>query len=478
MLFEGLVRGNPVTLQPEPGVAESWSLSPDGLTYTFALRREARWSNGDAITSADFLYGWQRALTPALGSQYTFLFDAVKGARAFGAGETADFSTVGFAAPDPFKVEITLAQSTPYFLANVANNPIWSPVHRSTIESAGSMTDRSSGWTRPETFVGNGPFTLTDWRPNELIRLERNDHYWDAERIELNALVYYPFDSGDTQERAFRAGQLHRAILVPTAKLPAYREMADTPLVEVDALISQFLNINTSRPPFDDVRVRRAFGLALDRSALAEHVYRQTASPAYRVVPTGMPGYPTAGDIVESADDARALLAEAGFPGGAGFPQVELSTESGGTSTLPEALQARWLEVLGVRVDLLVSETRVHWNNLNQRDYTLAIGGWVADYPDATSYLDLWQKDSGWNFTEWTNAAYDSALARAAAERDPVVRGERLREAEGILMEHMPIIPLSFRKDITLQHASMTNFSSNAMDRPDYSTVRLVPAND
>ena len=430
MLFEGLVKGNPATLEPEPGVADSWTVAEDGVTHTFRIREDARWSNGDPITSSDFLFSWERALTPALGSQYTFLFTDVVGADEFNTGRSLDFATVGFSAPDSRTVVVVLKQPTPYFLASMANNAIWFPVHRPTIEAAGAMADRNSRWTEPGTMVSNGPFKLATWRPNEFVRLEKSETYWNASSVALDALVYHAFDNP--------------------------------------------ININTLIPPFDDVRVRRAFALAINRDDLARHVYMDTAVAARRVVPTGMPSYPTDEDFVDNAEIARQLLAEAGFPDGAWFPAVELSTEAGGAVNLPEALQAQWQENLNVHVAILNSETRVHWDKLKQKDYTLAIGGWTADYPDATTYLDLWKEGSGYNFTNWTDPAYDESLVFAAAQKDSSSRKAALRKAEGFLMEHMPIIPLVFEKDVMLHHPSMKNFTANAMDRPDYSTVTLT----
>lgn len=478
MLFEGLLTGDPATLEPRPGVASTWEVSADRLTYTFHLRPDAKWSNGDAVTAADFLYSWQRALTPALGSQYTFLMSAVVGADDFAAGRLEDFSRVGFAAPDPATVTITLAQPTPYFLGNLANNPIWAPVHRATIEAAGGMAKRGGGWTKPGTMVSNGAFVLRAWRPNELIRLERSPTYWNSGDVRLNAIEYHSFDSSDTEERAFRAGQLHVAVTVPVAKLDGYRAMKDSPLREVDSLIDRFINLNTTRAPFDDVRVRRAFALALDRELLARRVYHGTVTPARGVVPAGMPGYAAEDLLADDAAEAKALLAAAGFPGGAGFPTVQLSVESGGSNESAQALQARWREVLGINVEILQSETRVHWGRLQQKDYTLAVGGWVADYPDATAMLDLWKTESGWNFTGWSSPDYDAALAAAATAPDEAARRERLHQAERLLMEAMPVIPIGFERNPSLVRPEVRNLHDNALDRPDYRSVYLEAATD
>ena len=473
MLFESLVIAHPATLEPMPGVASSWQVSSDLRRYTFHLRLDAQWSNGDPVTSADFLYSWRRALSPALGSQYTFLFFAVTGATDFAAGRNPDFQSVGFAAPDAHTVVVQLDHPTPYFLAIIANNPVWAPVHQATVEAAGSMTDRGSGWTKPESFVGNGPFTLTDWKPNEIIRIEKSPTYWNAHAVRLHAVVYHAYDSGDTEERSFRAQQLHRTERVPVAKLPGYRQQADSPLRETPSLISTFINFNTTRPPFDDERVRRAFALAIDREKLAEVVYLRSATPARRVVPDGITGYPEEDDFQDDATAAQALLASAGYPGGTGFPVTQLSIESGRSQDLPQALQARWREVLGVPIEIVASESRVHWSSLQQGNFTLATGGWIADYPDATAFLDLWKTDSGWNFTGWNSANYDAALTTAASVSDPTVRVHLLRDAERMLMQAMPVIPIVFPKTTTLVHPSVHDFEDNAMDRPDYRTVIL-----
>lgn len=472
-LFEGLVVGNPTTLEPEPGVAERWELSPDRLTYTFHLRRDARWSNGDPVTAADFLTSFRRALTPELGSPYTFLFSAVRGADAFAAGRLHDFTQVGLAAPDPHTVQITLRQPTPYFLAIIANNPVWYPIHPPTLERAGDLLRRGSGWTRPEHFVGNGAFVLTEWRPNRVITARRSPTYWNSRDVRLRAIHFRPFDQSEAEERAFRAGQLHVTIRLPPQKAAAYRERDPSPLSDVPYLMVRFVNVNTSRAPLDDARVRRALALALDRLQLADRVYRGAATPAFTVIPGGMPGYEPAERLVEGLAAARELLAEAGFPEGRGVPPIELQVEASAGHELDQALQAAWREGLGLDVRIVRSEPRVHWSNLHQRNYQLSIGGWVADYPDATAFLDLWARDSGWNFTGWTDPAYDAALTRAAAAAGADERLGHLQAAEARLLAAMPVIPVWFERNLKLIHPTVRGWGSNVMDRPSYRTVFL-----
>ncbi len=474
-LFEGLLRSDPATGAPLPGVAESWSASADGLVYTFKLRAEARWSNGDPVTAADFLFSFRRALSPALGSQYTLLFNPVRGAAAFAAGKLDDFAQVGFAAPDPRTVVVTLAQPTPYFLALVAGNPVWFPVHPATVLKFGKPDQRGTGWTRAGRLVGNGPFVLPEWKPNERIVATKSPTYWNAASIRLNALNLYPIDSVDTEERAFRAGQLHVTTSVPVSRILGYVADKDGPLRIMPLLNSRFLNVNTTRPGLRDPRVRRALALVLDRATICRKVLTATEAPAYHVVPDGMPGYQPAVRLGENVALARDLLALAGFPEGRGFPKLTLRRVAGSGRELAEVLQETWRTQLGVEIALLESESRVHWSLMQQKDYDLAVGGWNADYPDASTYLDLFTTQSGWNFTGWSDAAYDMLVAQSSRELDPAARLHLLQQAEARLVEECPVIPLSFARNRFLLHPAVRDWPASIVDRTDYNTVYLLP---
>lgn len=472
-LFEGLVTADPDTLEPRPGVAEWWELSQDRLTYTFHLRENARWSNGDPVTAQDFLYAFERALTPALGSQYTFLFSAVRGAEDFAAGRITDFDQVGFRAPDARTLEITLRQPTPYFLELTAINAVWYPVHRDTIELAGGMTLRGSGWTRPETFVGNGPFVLAEWRPNQVITARRSPTYWNSGDVRLETIHFRPYDTVDAEERAFRAGQLHTTMKLPPQRAAGFREESPSPLSDLDFLMLRFININTNRPPLDDARVRRALALALDRRQLTQRVHYSAATPALQVVPSGMPHYQPDVHIEENVAAARALLADAGYGNGRNLPPLELQIEATASNELDQALQSAWRDALGITVQIVRSEPRVHWSNLHQKNYTLSISGWVADYPDATAFLALWKEAGGWNFTGWSDPAYQAALQQADASSTPGERLTHLQSAEARLLEEMPIIPIWFERNLKLVHPAVRGWGTNVMDRPMYRDLHL-----
>ncbi len=471
--FEGLTMNDPVTSEPRPAVAERWTTSPDGLTWTFHLRRDARWSNGDALTSADFLASFRRALSPALGSQYTLLFNPVRGAEAFAAGKLKDFSQVGCTALDPHTLVITLAQPTPYFLTLVTGNPIWFPVHPATVEKFGALDQRGTGWTRPGRFVGNGPFTLKEWRPNQVIAAEKSPTYWDAARVPLRAVHFHPIDNGDAEERAFRAGQLHITNSVPVARLANYRAEKSSPLRTTPVLTVRFINVNTSRPALADARVRRALSLALERTVYAERVLQSAEGPAYALIPPGMPGYTSTAKLEENIAEARALLAAAGFPEGRGFPALTLARESGGARDLAEAIQQSWRAKLGLDIRILESESRTHWSNLQLKNYDLAIAGWNADYADPSTFLDLFLTGGGWNFTHWGDPAFDALMRSSSGELDPAKRLALLQRAEAHLLAALPIIPLTVPRARILLAPTVRDWHLNPLDRPTFTRVSL-----
>jgi oligopeptide transport system substrate-binding protein len=473
--FEGLTRNDPVAFTPSPAVAERWDVSPDGLTYTFHLRASARWSNGDPITAADFLYSFRRALSPALGSIYTFLYKPVRGAADYAAGKLTDFSSVGFAAPDPLTLVVSLARPTPYFLAMITGNPIWFPVHRPTIERYGKIDQRGTAWTRPERIVSNGPFALKSWQPNQRLDGEKSPTYWNAAQVRLATIHFHAIDSKDAEERAFRAGQLHLTRDVPASRFRTYREERSPRLIVAPQLTVNFINVNTARPVLADPRVRRALSLALDRTRYSERVGAGSSTAAFHLVPVGLPGYTPSTRLTENAAEAQALLAAAGFPGGRGFPRFTLSRTSLAAVELSEAMQASWRTILGIDVELAAAEPRTHWSNLERKQYDLGLGGWGADYPDASTFLDLFVTGGGYNFTGWGDPAYDSLLAASSSDLDPANRLAKLQKCEALFLDALPVIPFEFARSKRLQQASVRCWHDSPFDQPDYTTVWLAP---
>lgn len=443
-LSEGLLTPNPDGGAPRPGVAERWETSADGLTWTFHLRANARWSNGDPVTAGDFVHSVRRALGPTLGAPKASLFFALRNAREFMRGEISDPHQLGIAAPDATTLVLTLASPFPDLPALVASGP-WIPVHSPTVERFGN------NWTRPENFVGNGPFVLVEWSPNQRMAVRRSETYWNAAAIALPRIEFLAFDSGDTEERAWRAGQIDVTMAVPSSKLDGYRASPEHVLHTVPLHETRYLALNVRKPPLDDVRVRRALSLALDRGSLVGKVLKAGQQPAFHFVPPGLGGYRPAVQLSESAAEARRLLAEAGFPDGKNFPKLELATWPVATAQL-EAIQQRWNDVLGIQVALVQREARVHLATLANGDYTLAFATAIPDYNSARDLLETMTTGHAGNYPHWSDADYDRAVAAGATA-----------DAERRLLEAVPVIPLYFNAKNFLLRPSVQGWREDAL---------------
>ncbi|MDY6982323.1 MAG: peptide ABC transporter substrate-binding protein [Pseudomonadota bacterium] len=473
-IFEGLTTKNPSTLEIEPGVAESWDISDDGRTYTFHLRNDAKWSNGDPVTAEDFRWSWQRALTPELGSVYNYMFFPIVNAEAFATGATDDFSQVGVEVLDDYTLRVQLREPTPYFL-QVLDHYSTFPVHRATIEAFGSPTDRLSQWARAGSLVSNGPFKLTEWRVNSHVRVEKADTYWGADKVRLNAIVYYPTENQTTEERMFRDGQLHHTYEVPIEKVAAYRRDEPNSIVVAPYLGSYYYMVNTKRPPFDDVRVRKALALSIDRELLVETVLQGFFEPAYALVPPGTLGYEPPSTFEYDPEQARQLLAEAGYPDGQGFPAFDILYNTNEQhQKVAVAIQQMWRQQLGIAVNLTNQEWQVYLNSQEIMDYDVARRGWIGDYVDPTSFLEMFISNGGNNKTGFSDPRYDEIIMRdAPATQDRDARYALYQEAESILIDTMPILPIYTYQSKHLRHPSVKGMPPNIMDYYNWRYVYL-----
>ena len=472
-LFEGLTGVDERTSQPVPAVAERWETSPDGLTWRFHLRPSARWSNGEALTAADFVFGIRRALSPRLASEYAYVLYPLKNAEAYNSGRLTDFAQVGVRAADASTLEFTLERPAPY-LAAAATLPAWFPVHRASIEQLGPFDDRAVPWTRPEHMVCNGPFLLQEWSPNNRVVVARNPDYWDAPRVRLNRIVFYPIENAATQEAAFRAGQLHLTSDVPLSKIAVYRRERPAVLRIDPFLDTAFLRFNTRRAPLNDSRVRRALALALDRTALVRDVLLGGQQPAHCLTPPDTAGYTARAVLPDDFATARQLLAEAGHPGGRGLPKLEIQFATLELNQrLLEAIQQMWRQELGLEVTLANKEQRVWLNDERQLNYDISYAHWIGDYVDPSTYLELFTSDGGNNSTGWANAAYDRLTTAAGAEQDPARRNELYQQAEAILLREAPIAPLFFNTRVFLCHPAVRNWPPALLGIHRYQNVYL-----
>jgi len=474
-LFEGLTGIDEATSRPVPAVAERWETSADGLVWRFRIRSGARWSNGDALTARDFVFGIHRALSPRLASEYAYVLFPIRNARAFNSGQLADFEQVGVRAPDNQTLELTLVQPTPY-LAAAATLPAWFPVHRASIEKLGPFDDRAVPWTRPENMVCNGPFLLREWSPGSRVVVDRNPDYWDARHVRLTRMVFYPIENASTQEAAFRAGQLHLTSDVPLSKIAVYRRNHSA-ILRIDPFMdTAFLRFNTGRKPFTDPRVRQALARAFDRAALVRDVTLGGQQPAHCLTPPGIPGYTARAAIPDDFTDARRLLANAGYPGGRGFPRVEIQFATVELNQrLLEAVQQMWKRELGIEVGLANKEQRVWLNDERLKNYDLSFAHWFGDYVDPGTYLELFTSDSGNNSTGWSNREYDRLVAAAGSAMDPARRIELYQQAEALLLDEAPIAPIFFGTRVFLCHPAVRNWRPALLGSHQYKDVYLEP---
>jgi oligopeptide transport system substrate-binding protein len=473
-LFEGLTVLDEATAKPLPGAAERWEVSADGLVYTFHLRANGKWSNGEPVTADDFVYSFHRILTPALASGYAYMLWPIKNAEAFNTGKRQDFSAVGVTAPDARTLRVTLERPTAYLLALAAHST-WFPVPRGTVEKFGKMETRDTLWIRPGNLVGNGPFVLTEWKPNARITVAKNPHYWNAANNRLERVQFFPIEKSDAEELAFRAGQLHVSYSVPASKIAVYRQQTPERLRIDPYLANTFITFNVTKPPLNNLKVRRALTLALNRAALCDRVYGGARIPGFTIVPPNCGGYTDPAGQKEDFAAARALLAEAGFPGGAGLPVMPLQVVNDDKDPkAAEIIQSLWLKELGVKVTIEQLEQKTLLQSQQTLAHTIGFSGWIADYPDPYTFLETFRTGNGNNFTGWGSTAYDALLDEAGATVDAPKRLALLQRAEAILLDDVGAAPLNFSARAFLIHPAVKNWQASPLGLNRFQEIQLT----
>ena len=443
-LCEGLTIPNP---NPDDmngymaGTAESWSVSEDGKEYIFNINENARWSNGDPVTANDFVWSWKRILTASLGSQYPDMLYYLVGAYEYHNGLTNDFSEVGVKAIDQKTLKVNLKNPTPFFLGLLSHYSTW-PVHKETVLKYGDIDDRNGEWTRPGNFVCNGPFQLKSWELNNKIVVEKNPHYYDASIVKLNEIHYYPVSNVMTEDRMFRAGQLHLTSTLPSQKCPIYIE--ENPNLRIDPYMgTYFYRINTNHEALKDVRVRKALAYSIDRELLVDKVTKCGQIPAYSFTPPGSNGYEPKTQIPFDPELAKSLLEDAGYSDENPFPKLEiLFNTNEDHRKIALAIQQMWQVNLGIEIELVNQDWKVYLNREMIGDFQISRAGWIGDYEDPNTFLDLMRPNRGNNKTGWENKEYDELVEKANTINNQSERYEMLYKAEEILIDNMPIIPL------------------------------------
>lgn len=572
-LFEGLVADHPSSDDTmAPGVATRWEHNADMTEWTFHLRPEAKWSDGEPLTAEDFIFSYHRMLSPGLAAAYAPMLHSIRNAEAYNRDErgrilcglddsfpigweilgTANFTgapsaaatalagrefaslsraerttvlaakgldrmgaehleailddpslfdwptavpaaareltlrrlldhiragepdlfdraRIGLRAPDPHTLVVTLREPVPY-LPSMARHSTWFPVPRHVILKFGKMTDRFTDWSQQGNLVGNGPFRLHTWRFNHFIEVRRNPHYWDAENVGLNAIRFHPIDNPYTEARSFLAGQLHTTYSLPAELLTRVRARHPQYLRVEPYVGTVFLRFNTTRPGLDKPLVREALSLAIDREELCRHIY-EGFSPAASLTPK-LGDYQPPAVLRHDPAAARELLARAGHPGGKGLPPFAILTSRPHPAV--EAIQQTFRN-LGLRVTIEQKDWGSYIAAQQSLGFDLAMAGWIGDYLDPTTFLDMWTRDNGNNNTGWSSAEYEGLLREAAQKADPADRLATLARAEETMLADFPILPIAWYSRLYLHRPEVKGWHPLVLDNHPWKHIHLQP---
>ena len=475
VLLEGLITYHPTDDNlPEPGVAERWEPNEDASIWTFHLRKDALWSNGDPVTSHDFVYSYERMLNPDFPGEYSQMLYMIKNGEAYKEGEISSFSDVGVTAIDDKTLRIELVGPTPYFLSMLKHYS-WFPVHPATIEAHGGPFDMSGTWTLPENYVGNGAFVLDTWLPNQYVHVVKSPTYWDRGRMQLNEVYFFPVEDDNTEKRMFDSGLLHVTGTVPTNDIPVLRETQPDLIHLDDYLGTYFYRLNVEREPLNNPLVRKALNYAVDRQAIVDKVSLGDQKPAFSYVPPGFLGFSSPDVLSYNPEKARAYLAEAGYPNGEGFPELYLLfNTSEGHRKIAEAIVAMWNKNLGINMQLENKEWKVYLDAQSHLDYDISRSGWIGDYMDPITFLEMFTTGNGNNDTGWGNERYDTLINKAFRSTTEEEHFDSLMEAEAILLEELPIVPLYFYTRIYLMDPRLKGWSPKLLDNRPFKYLYLT----
>ena len=460
---EGLVAYSP-SGELVPAAAERWEVSDDGLSYTFYLRPDARWSNGDAVTAAHFVFALRRLVTPDTAAFYANLLDALANAPEIVAGDLSP-ELLGVAAPDELTLVVRLTRPTPYILS-LFSHPSTFPLH------PGAIKQHGASFARPGKLLSNGAFVLDAWVPGSVIALRRNERYWNNDETSLDGVNYHVVVQDAAELNRYRAGELHITSTVPPDNFADLKTQFGSELRIAPYLGLYYYGFNLTRPPFkDNVALRKALSMAVDRDMLAEKIVGRGEAPAYSWVPPGVKNYePTVFSFTSLTRDernklARRLYKEAGYSKKKPLRFEVRYNTSDTHKKIAVALQAMWKDVLGAEATLINEEYQVLLANMRNADVTQVFrSAWIGDYDDAHSFLSVLQSGSAANMPRYANQDYESLMQRAAEQIDLSRRALYLEEAERVMLADHPVIPLYFYVSKHLVSPRVRGWGDNVLD--------------
>lgn len=438
-LFEGLVASGPKG-EILPAVAESWE-TKDNKHYVFHLRKDAKWSNGDPVTAHDFVFAFQRAVDPKTASPYSWYLEipTIANASEIIAGKKpAD--TLGVKATDDYTFEVQLEKAIPYFVSMLSHTTTY-PVPKKVIEKFGDK------WTQPENMVSNGAYTLKNWVVNERVEVERNKHYWNDGKTVINKVVYLPIQSTNADLSRYLAGEVDITYQMPIERFKQMKKEKPDELKVTGYVGTYYYQYNVKKKPFDDVRVRTALSYAIDRNVIADKVMGQGQTPGYTLVPDFVDGFkpvaPEWSKMTQAERDAKAkaLLQEAGFDASKPLKFELLYNTDDNHKKVAVAVASMWKK-LGVQVSLVNQEWKTYLETKKQGQFDVGRAGWIADYNEASSMLDLMQTTHGNNDGKYSNPEFDKLMDSSRDQVDVAARNKLYVQAEEILAKDMPIAPI------------------------------------
>ncbi len=473
--FEGLMRQG-ADSKPVPGVAEKFDLSEDGKVYTFHLRDNAKWSDGKSVVAGDFEYAWKRALNPEVNAEYSYQLFYIKNGEAYFNKKVSE-DQVGVKALDEKTLEVTLESPVSYFL-DLTFFATYAPVRKDMIESKGDKWALS-----PESYIGNGAFKMSEWNEKERITFVKNENYWDADKVKLEKLEYTLIDDQVTYLNSFKSGEIDLIESPPSTEIPSLLADGTAKAYPYFGTYFYVINVSDQAEKIDpaaakvlkDAKVRTALELAIDKKMIVEKVSQGGQEPATSYVPPGIVDskntpfhksyLPETGDVAK----AKELLKEAGYPDGKGFPKITFTFNTNqGHQMVAQAVQDMWKNNLGIQVELKNEEWAVFQETRNNFQFSIARHGWIGDYNDPMTFLDMWVTGNGQNNAGYSNPEYDKLIASARVEVDVAKRTEMLHKAEDLLMADMPIIPIYYYSNIICANPKVKGFVKTPLGLLDF----------
>lgn len=456
--FEGLMTLDKNGI-PVPGQAKSYKVSDDKKTYTFKLRDNLKWSDGTPLKASEFIYSWNRAISPDTAADYAYMFDVIDG---------FDKGKLNVTAPDDKTVVVTLKTATPYFLELTAF-PAYSPVRQDIVEKNGDT------WAvNAETYIGNGPYKMVEWVPGSHMLYEKNKNYWNYKKLGSEKIKFVLMEDDIAILNAFKQNEILFADQMPQDEIDAWREKPEFNLE--GQLGTYYISFNVKKAPLDNPLVREALSLAIDREFIVKNIGKSGQVPAGAFVAIGLSDADPKKEFREVGGDyydpkayeanlakAKDLLVKAGYPEGKGLPNIEyIYNEGTGHQAIGEALQDMWKKI-GINITLVSQEWGTFLNTRKNGEYSIARNGWLGDYNDPISFLDMWVTGGGNNDAQWSNADYDKLISEVKASSDPKERFEKMHKAEDIIFKESMLAPVYYYVDLFLLNTKVEGFWSSPL---------------